>query len=220
MNKYTILYKNGKTWNGRANSIYEIPVVNCLFMVFTKDELLEIYFNQEGQWFRSKTHYQPASTKTYNPKSKTKKQKQFDKDYVQWVAGREHWQDRSIREYKKWLYDNKLLKDNGFIPWSGGPCPVPTGTMVHVRYRNGEESIVTAMRGQGNFRFKQIKGRLAATYWGTAHSPSDIVAYKIYKETQPKEVKPFVVGYDLASSKDYTTTYTFWLGEEGEKVSV
>lgn len=31
-------------------------------------------------------------------------------------------------------------KNDGWIEWGGGECPVPTGTLVDVRYRNGEEN--------------------------------------------------------------------------------
>lgn len=54
--------------------------------------------------------------------------------------------------------------DDGWIPWSGGECPVPLDSKPGVRFRNGHESAVY----------------VAARSWNWTHLrvPSDIIAYK------------------------------------------
>jgi len=55
-----------------------------------------------------------------------------------------------------------------FIPWPGGPCPVPPKTRVDVRFRD---------KGTGN-------GTQADFWCGWIHTDTkvDIVAYRIVKE--------------------------------------
>lgn len=73
-----------------------------------------------------------------------------------------------------------LLEDD-FIPWSGGECPVPKGTIVHVKYRDGEESIVTALLWTIESNYRLISGTYSAVGWSMNRSNSDIIAYKVYK---------------------------------------
>lgn len=67
-----------------------------------------------------------------------------------------------------------------FLPWRGGKCPVPKGTLVDVRYRNGKSvSKIPAMVALDT---------LCATYWG--HSPygedeCDIVAWRLHQMDEP-----------------------------------
>lgn len=56
------------------------------------------------------------------------------------------------------------LTADGWINWRGGECPVPAGTLVNVRLRDGLAI------------WKFDAARLA---WNNADSPSDIVAYRV-----------------------------------------
>lgn len=73
------------------------------------------------------------------------------------------------------------LLEDGFIPWSGGECPVPKGTMVHVKYLSGEESIVTALLCKEHPEYEQVSGDCWAVDWDMSGLGGDIVAYKVYK---------------------------------------
>lgn len=250
MFKYTILYKNGKTWNGKAEHIDKLN--------FSTEDIVHI-----------------TVKKTPNPKSVTKKQKAFDKAYLDWTM--EHFAKYdncpSVKEYKKWLWEQKLansskftspvspgdtigywasdsnelkwvtikpdeliiksaydkdvaLKDkDGFIPWNGGEMPVPKGTMVHVKYRDGSEAIVTAGLHSNNYGFKQVEGIRSATQWSHVHFAGDIVAYKVYEEAGvyaklQQDVDNLKKSHSFFNvyNAPIKSTYTFWLGANGEIV--
>lgn len=73
-------------------------------------------------------------------------------------------------------------KNDGWIEWGGGECPVPTGTLVDVRYRNGEENHHV---GAGIF-FDDTGSNpdRNAEDWNNDGSPLDIIAYRLH---QPQE---------------------------------
>lgn len=72
--------------------------------------------------------------------------------------------------------------EDRFIPWNGGEMPVEKGTMVHVKYRNGEESICTAGVYSSAEGFERFMGISTATDWSHDDCAADIIAYKIYSE--------------------------------------
>ena len=60
---------------------------------------------------------------------------------------------------------------DGWIPWSGGECPLDLLTQVDVRYRNGGELIIGSTC-------------LAGAYdWSHDERDYDIIAYRIDKES-------------------------------------
>ena len=60
---------------------------------------------------------------------------------------------------------------DGWIPWSGGECPLDRLTQVDVRYRNGGELIIGSTC-------------LAGAYdWSHDERDYDIIAYRIAKES-------------------------------------
>ena len=96
--------------------------------------------------------------------------------------------------------------NDGWITWNGGEMPVPKGTMVHVKYRDGVETICSAgiMGWEEGFE-GNVDGRSAVNWKHPHNSIWDIVAYKLYED--PKKVT-FI--------KPIKTPYTFWLGAFGE----
>ena len=58
---------------------------------------------------------------------------------------------------------------DGWIPWSGGECPVAFETKVDVRHRDGNE-------------YQGFAGYSIARFWDDAGDPRDIIAYRIAKE--------------------------------------
>lgn len=74
------------------------------------------------------------------------------------------------------------VDEDGFIPWNGGKMPVEAGTMVHVKYKDGEESIVTAGLIEGEGGFIQKRGLYCAKEWSHNNSGAGIVAYKVVED--------------------------------------
>jgi len=63
----------------------------------------------------------------------------------------------------------------GWIPWSGGVCPVPAGEECYVQFEDGEKGVDCCPEGW---------------YWGRNMDESKIIAYRpILSETAEKEEK-------------------------------
>lgn len=71
-------------------------------------------------------------------------------------------------------------KNDGWIEWGGGECPVPRGTLVDVRYRDGRQlNALSANDGTLNPRDASF------VFWRNDGSEKDIIAYRLH---QPQEV--------------------------------
>lgn len=80
-------------------------------------------------------------------------------------------------------YDAALeAKNEGWIEWGGGECPVEEGTRVDVRYRNGEEN--HHVRAGISFDYTGSNPDRNAGYWYDDGSSLDIIAYRLH---QPQE---------------------------------
>lgn len=66
-------------------------------------------------------------------------------------------------------------KNDGWIKWGGGECPVPCGTMVEVKYRDEQPY--------------HIKGINAAGEWNWRHDDcnGDIIAYRLHQSQQAEQ---------------------------------
>lgn len=60
---------------------------------------------------------------------------------------------------------------NPWKPWTGGECPVPIGTLVDVKHRDGGLYSKTPAMGGGY-----------ADDWNHIEHPSDIIAYRFHEE--------------------------------------
>lgn len=62
------------------------------------------------------------------------------------------------------------MKDDGWIEWHGGECPVPAGTLIDLRFRDGD-----------------VLERVMSYEWRWCHEgwDADIVAYRISKPAEP-----------------------------------
>lgn len=65
-----------------------------------------------------------------------------------------------------------------WIEWNGGECPVPKGTKIDVKYRDGKVAINQFIQ-EGNYPIP------AARFWVKDNHGSDIIAYRIVKENKP-----------------------------------
>ena len=78
-------------------------------------------------------------------------------------------------------------KNEGWIEWGGGECPVPRGTLVDVRYRNGEENHRV---GAGlSFCDAGTKPDINAEDLGRDGTPLDIIAYRLHKPQEAEQDK-------------------------------
>lgn len=77
-------------------------------------------------------------------------------------------------------------KNDGWIDWPGGECPVEKGTLVDVRYRNGDENHHVAA---GVWGYVAAGGDLRGMFaydWSYGSSGNDIIAYRLH---QPQELE-------------------------------
>lgn len=71
-------------------------------------------------------------------------------------------------------YESALAKNGCWIEWGGGECPVEDGTIIDVRYRDGQEKTLPAN--------EHIDGREATNqYWRNCNQINDIIAYRLHK---------------------------------------
>ena len=209
MIKYTILYKNGKTWNGKCKHVDDLQaqvvandVLHITVTTQTSVHVLWPYRTWLGNVDTEQTVLDRHNGKFKlprkpNPASVTKKQKKFDEDYARWVRD---WRlrgssDITVQAYKKWLWEQKQAGPDGWIPWGGGKCPVPYPTEVEVKFRCGLTNKTLPAEDWD---------------WGGGDGGHVIVAYRLLGE----ENKP--VKYSEPKKAPIKVTYTFWLGAFGE----
>lgn len=90
-----------------------------------------------------------------------------------------------------------LVKDeNGFIPWGGGECPVPSHTEIEAKLRYGD-----------------IEQEVAEWFdWSVTGVQGDIIAYRVVKnEKQPKQKKESTVEttFETTEEPKYTVEQVF-----------
>lgn len=217
MIKYTILYKNGKTWNGKATHLRNISCVDCHVMVITypymtnsvrtdvlvPQELLPSCPGWVLKHFSIKK-VEPKKVRQPNPKSKTKKQKAFDKDYNDWATrvvlsgqctDKEEW---SIKAYNKWLHEQKQEKH---LTEVAGALPeykivlYTTNTDKQdndgwITWNGGLRPVVPDTKIEIKFRGgnkTSVTDKPQSYDWRHFGEFYDIVAYKLYEEVSPDE---------------------------------
>ncbi len=228
MYKYTILYKNGKTWSGKANYFSEITPVDCVVMVCSIDTgagYKEQSFwvptggglDNEWYWYLLNELYVPVSKQRKpNPKSKTKKQKRFDQDYREWAN---IWMSicgtaggvPSVKAYKKQLWNMKQLitdvrKDirGHYDQWLKDKGYKLQEDEGWIPWHGGPCPIEANTNVVVKFKCGDTCSAFYAGDWNWGWEEPEhgynIVAYKLL-QTESKPIK---------------TTYTFWLGAGGE----
>lgn len=84
----------------------------------------------------------------------------------------------------------KIDKNDGWICWGGGECPVEDGTMIDVRYRDGEEKTLPAN--------ERVDGRDATNqYWRHDNQINDIISYRLHKPDINSRANDDRLGQDL-----------------------
>ena len=67
--------------------------------------------------------------------------------------------------------------DDGWIPWAGGKCPVPNGTVVDVKYR--DEYVGRGL--PANESVDAAEDDAGPAYWRADGMSNDIIAYRVVK---------------------------------------
>ena len=74
-------------------------------------------------------------------------------------------------------------KNEGWIEWGGGECPMSCGTMVDVKYRDG-------VIKKGLRALIANSGRSASKlFWVKDNIPTDIIAYRLHQPTKSEQVR-------------------------------
>ena len=68
---------------------------------------------------------------------------------------------------------------DGWAGWKGGECPVKTGELVDIRYRDGEE-VFGAVANEGD-------SDAGAAFWSCDDFQCDIIAYRLHKQQSKPE---------------------------------
>lgn len=103
---------------------------------------------------------------------------QIDRDDIdgQWqsaIITRDQYEAALAEKENPLPWDEKKTDTDGWIEWSGGKCPVPSGTLVDVKHRGGEVYQNKPALGDNNVR------------WSHVGSRGDIIAYRLH---QPQQV--------------------------------
>jgi hypothetical protein len=235
MYKYTILYKNGKTWSGKTVFYRDIPPVAGAIMVTTPLNVTGyqqrmVYAAHKG--FRNELFWQGVhiwniekKQRTPNPNSKTKKQKKFDEDYRDWVFDqyqaarfrshplplKEQTIDTSIKAYKKWLWEQKQLDQ---------------ASQFKVSLFNTDitHELVVEDDNQRKIIFTDPFGNTSCVKFEKPKAVDLKVDIGIYAKLQEEVLSlqegndSFIVINCRITEEPIKTTYTFWLGAGGEVV--
>lgn len=222
MIKYTILYKNGKTWNGKATHLRNIFCVDCHVMVATYPymtnsvrtdvlvpaELLPSCLGWVLKHFSIKK-IEPKKVRQANPKSKTKKQRAFDKAYREWRDtmgelndGRRGNLGFSITAYKKWLYEQQKEKHLTEVVGAFPEYKVALYTNTDkqdddgwITWNGGLRPVVPDTKIEIKFRGSNktlVIDKPQSYDWRHFGEFYDIVAYKLHEEvvspTEPQKI--------------------------------
>lgn len=83
-------------------------------------------------------------------------------------------------------------KNDGWIEWGGGECPVPCGTMVDVKHRCGavseNQQAWTKHRKKSDVMVNPLSNAGQA-FWRHENSVMDIVAYRLHQPQEAEQVK-------------------------------
>lgn len=213
MIKYTILYKNGKTWNGKAETRADI-MEYCWNLIKQKRDVLHVtWIENDGDvsvvWPRlnytgaptlassilCSDHYNIKPTRTPNPASVTKKQKAFDKAYAEWK-----------------------INNSNLVDYDDG-----SGYMKYAHVGNGDTSIKAYKKWLWEQKQAELKSVLKETsldefvkIWDGVYRPWKEAAIGKFHHLAG-EVAEGALPITLKLSYDVPikTTYTFWLGQDG-----
>lgn len=83
-------------------------------------------------------------------------------------------------------------KNDGWIEWGGGECPVPCGTMVDVKHRCGavsENQQAWPKRHKESDVMVNPLSNAGQAFWRHENSVMDIIAYRLHQQTKSEQVR-------------------------------
>lgn len=83
-------------------------------------------------------------------------------------------------------------KNEGWIEWGGGECPVPCGTTVDVKHRCGavsENQQAWPKRHKESDVMVNLLSNAGQAFWRHENSVMDIIAYRLHKPQQEEQAK-------------------------------
>ena len=98
------------------------------------------------------------------------------------------------------LYDTDIVpyrvikeesKDEGWVPWNGGRCPVPGETLVEVRSRDGDTETAPACGWEWELASEFPKSDIVAyrvIKWDKDDPETDILSYRVLPQYNPEDV--------------------------------
>ncbi|HHG2178242.1 TPA: hypothetical protein ACPUUO_004789 [Klebsiella pneumoniae] len=93
-------------------------------------------------------------------------------------------EDRYVEVTREQYEAELAAKNEGWIEWGGGECPVPRGTLVDVRYRDGKQlNALSANYGTLNPRDASF------VFWRNYGCEKDIIAYRLHQPQEAVQVK-------------------------------
>ena len=94
------------------------------------------------------------------------------------------WRKTVTHHVSREQYEAALAaKNEGWIEWGGGKCPVQTGVLVDVRYGDGVEEFALEANKPSKTRFRSA----AAAWWRKDGSSGDIIAYRLHQPRQTEQ---------------------------------
>ena len=91
---------------------------------------------------------------------------------------------RSVAELVGLVANDVIDKDEGWVEWNGGKCPVTKGTVIDVKFRGGETTIGISANmyywEDGYYDLHRDDNDRMATHWDIDGSEGDIVAYRLH----------------------------------------
>ena len=85
---------------------------------------------------------------------------------------------------KRWNERNMVVDSEGWIQWNDGEIPVENGTLIDVKYKNGEINLHISA-GTPLIDNGSISGKYACDWW-SSESDWSIVAYRLHAPQQQK----------------------------------
>ena len=82
----------------------------------------------------------------------------------------------------------RQIENDGWIEWGGGECPVPKGTLVDVRLRDGGIKRSAYAWGQKDDVAREFKASYAGwAFWINEGHAGDIIAYRVIEQQEREQ---------------------------------
>lgn len=111
-----------------------------------------------------------------------KKSGRFSIEYCAFICDAKKITNRhqAVLSREEYYQDYPKVDADGWIEWKGGDCPIGSGSLIDVKYRDGHLQVGCRAGSRCDTEL------YATTHWGNSGGAADIIAYRLHKP----EVKP------------------------------